>query len=711
MKKKIISVSIALVLAFSILSVSFVPKASSIAEISDCEPIDVGPRLRDRTVPVDMSNAPTTDPEHHSYYEVGDWWLWFIYDDYYGYVDFDWYQLRAIGEVAEVWVQEDMSFPPETPPKPNPTNPPIITDEEIAFLLEEFENNIYPTDTGYFGSPDVHDGSNDAWGYGYWYEETGRNVILISNVRDAHFYTNYPYYIAGFYWGLYEFYFDRNIISLDCYDWEHRLGPEGTEWLPGEYVTRPHVYDGVTAHEYQHLIHADYNPGDPSFMNEACSTFAEILCGYGADWSSINSYMYTPDNSLTIWGDQGDINILADYGAAQLWATYLNDHYGEEFLGYFVQAGIPGIDGINAALEYFGYRERFDDVYHDWRLANLIRSDFPGCDKYNYKTIDITEADPIFTHKISGLPVDWTKGTDFGTTKTNLNYDTLISKVGPYGSDYIVFEDWKKIGKIYFDGDDSATYAWTLTDYGWWPGSGNLIDLQLIGQAYVDPADPTLTLITAYSIEAYYDFGFVQVSTDGGQTWTSLENEYTTHDYYTDVQAIINNLPGITGFSPDWPDFTTMTFNLTGYKEQTVMIGFRYMTDQYVNWDGWFINSATVSGIPLELEPVYIVVDEADFQVTIVYAIEVHGHTIYIPLDMWLNDKTERGSMLAYTNSIDAIMVVSPTMQEGFVDYTFKATPLTIPKCRGRMVESVGTLSMPIWKTETDGEYLWAKGY
>ena len=715
MKKKIISVSIALVLAFSILSVSFVPKASSIAEISDCEPIDVGPRLRDSTVPVDMSNAPTGPGHHSPYFEVGDVWYWFTYDDYYGYVTFDTYQLRAIGDVCEIWVQVppegDWSFPPETPPKPNPTNPPIVTQEQIDYILEEFETNIYPTDTGYFGVPDFHDGSNDAWGYGYWYEETGRSVIQISNIRDAHYWTDYPYYIAGFYWGLYEYYFDRNIINIDCYDWEHRVGPEGTEWIPGEYVTRPYLYEGVVAHEYQHLIHADYNPGDPSFMNEACSTFAEILCGYGADWSSINSYMYTPDNSLTIWGDQGDINILADYGAAQLWATYLNDHYGEEFLGYFVQAGIPGIDGINAALEYFGYRERFDDVYHDWRLANLIRSDFPGCDKYNYKTIDITEADPIFTHEISGLPVDWTKGTDFGTTKTNLNYDTLISKVGPYGSDYIVFEDWKKIGKIYFDGDDSATYAWTLTDYGWWPGSGNLIDLQLVGQAYVDPADPTLTLVTSYSIEEYWDFGFVQVSTDGGQTWTSLENEYTTYDYYTDVQAIIDNLPGLTGFSPDWPDSTTMTFDLTGYEGQTVMIGFRYMTDEYTNWDGWFISSAGVSGIPLELEPVYIVVGEADFQVTIVYAFEIDGCTVYIPLDMWLNDKTERGSMLAYTNSIDAIMVVSPTMQEGFVDYAFKVTPLKIPKCRGRMVESPGTSTMPVWKTETDGEYLWAKGY
>lgn len=677
MNRKILSFSMALIMTISVFGVAFVPTASSSPQLSDSEPFDVGPRLRDSKVPVDMSQA-MTEPGHHSYYAVGDYWWWFIYDDYYGYVDFSSYQLRAIGTVAEVWVQVDLSFPPETPPKPNPTNPPIITDGEVEYILEEFENNIYPTDAGYYGMPDSHDGSNDAFGWGYhpWYEETGRNVILISNVRDEHYYTDYPYYIAGFYWGLYEFYFDRNIISLDCYDWEHRLGPEGTEWLPGVQVTRPHVYDGVTAHEYQHLIHDDYNPEDPSFMNEACSMFAEILCGYGADWSSINSYMYTPDNSLTVWGDQGDINILADYGAVQLWAAYLNDHYGVKFLGYFVQAGIPGIEGIDAALKHFHFKERFDDVYHDWRLANLIRSDFPGGGKYNYKTIDLNEADPIFTHEINGLPVPWTKGTDFGTTETILGYDTEVSMVGPCGSDYIVFKNWKKPGIIYFDGDDVAIFGWQMTDSTWWSGErgdqGDMMNAQLMGEAYVDPSDPTLTIVTRYAIEPYYDFGFVQVSTDEGKTWVSLENEYTTPDYETNVQAIIDNLPGLTYLSPNWPGLTTMTFDLSSYSGLDVMICFRYMTDQYTTWPGWYISSASVGATPLALTPIGY--PEADFQVTVIYVAVIHGHTIYVPADMHLNDKTETGLALGYTDSIYFVLVVSPTMRKGFVDYAFKAT-------------------------------------
>ena len=144
------------------------------------------------------------------------------------------------------------------------------------------------------------------------------------------------------------------------------------------------------------MIHDDYNPYDDAFMNEGCSMYAELLCGYGIEAAYLNSYFATPDNSLTVWGDQGDINILADYGAAALWTIYLSDHYGgAEFISHFVQAGIPGIEGINAALAYFGYDVTFDDVYRDWRLANLIHSDFPGCGKYNYKSIDLNDPEII----------------------------------------------------------------------------------------------------------------------------------------------------------------------------------------------------------------------------------------------------------------------------------------------------------------------------
>jgi hypothetical protein len=194
-------------------------------------------------------------------------------------------------------------------------------------------------------------------------------------------------------------------------------------------------------------------------MNEGCSEFAQILCGWPHTlWSHINNFLATPDNSLTVWGDQGDINILADYGAAALFVTYLSDHYGgADLISYFVKSGVPAPSGINNALTHFGYTATFNDVFHDWRIANIIHSDSPGEGRYNYKTLDLGKppAIPARTYTINGLPVPLTKGTNFGNTWTYQGYDTGISKIREYGTDYIILNGWQDMGLISFDGEDN----------------------------------------------------------------------------------------------------------------------------------------------------------------------------------------------------------------------------------------------------------------
>ena len=83
--------------------------------------------------------------------------------------------------------------------------------------------------------PDTHDGSvcfsprlGDALPAGYYYDEAGRQVVLVSNVRDENYFdSTYPIYIAGFYSPTYEIFFDRNVMTIDAYDWANRVGPDG----------------------------------------------------------------------------------------------------------------------------------------------------------------------------------------------------------------------------------------------------------------------------------------------------------------------------------------------------------------------------------------------------------------------------------------------------------------------------------------------------
>ena len=709
MKGKILSASIAFLLLLSLLGTSFVIKASNATSFPEYIGVDWQSGLAGK-VEMPTVNVPSgydagsasSAVQLASTPAVGDWvWDWYlraITGGLYPYM-----QLRALAGNVEVYVaqNETLLFPEGDPRNDNPLDW-YVTDEMCQHVAEEFNAVIYPTDANYFGPPQDRDGTNTVfeqlgWPAYRWEwiatDNPQRVIIKIFNIQDENYYDpTYPYYTVGFYSPTYtQVYYNRNMVHIDNWRYWQRLGERGHVWYadhPELNVTRPYVYESTVAHEFQHNIHDDWQPFDEAFMNEGCSMFAEFLCGYGIEANYLNSYFATPDNSLTLWGDQGDINILADYGVAALWTVYLSDHYGgADLIRHFVQSGIPGIEGINAALTAFGYEERFADVYHDWRLANLIRSDFPGNKKYNYKSLSLNDPAiiPVRMYAESGLPLPWKKGTDYGTTKTILGYDTGVADLGPYGTDYIAFKNWRRPGLLWFDGDDVAIDGWRIVDkngnHVWWSGAVDLKNYLLYREVDLSGvASATLTFDTSYDLEPYWDYGFVQVSTDGGNTWTSLENEYTTYDHDPSAHPeVIANLPGLTG-NKTW---LTMSFDLSAYAGQKVQVGFRCVTDWATHYAGWFIDNIAVPEIGffddvesgrgdwLTVPPI----QDADFQITVVQAVAFGKTTIYLPYDMCLNHQTETGAELAFAcGAMYTILVVTPVQQLGSVDYQFKAT-------------------------------------
>ncbi|HZD11067.1 MAG TPA: hypothetical protein VE553_06970, partial [Candidatus Binatia bacterium] len=137
-------------------------------------------------------------------------------DNYNGFYFFTTFLLVAEGDGAQIWVQEDLTWPAG-----DPRETPEVTCEQAEYLLGEFENNIYPTEINFFGEPDFHDGTNSLLvqlGYvpeGYYDDTAGSQVILVANVRDENYYDpDYPLYIAGFYSSTLEAYFDRNTMTI-----------------------------------------------------------------------------------------------------------------------------------------------------------------------------------------------------------------------------------------------------------------------------------------------------------------------------------------------------------------------------------------------------------------------------------------------------------------------------------------------------------------
>jgi len=594
--------------------------------------------------------------------------------------------LKAKVGKAEVWLAQKLDFPVGDPRNSDPRLTP--PDSLLEYIAQEFDSTIYPTDTAHFTFPKDRDGTNTifeqiGWPAYRWewinaQDDPQRVLIKVYNIVDYNYYhPEYPYYVIGFFQSaLTDAYYNRNMIHIDSWDWQNRTGPN---------VARPYVYDGTLAHEFQHNIHYDAVPGDSSYMNEGCSMYAEVLCGYGVSWSHVNHFLYAPDNSLTKWGDQGDINILADYGLALLWTLYLEDNYSpktKSFVTHYMEAGIPADYGVNAALAYFGYPKTFNDVYYEWNLANYLHS--ASRSPYTYKSIDLNPATnpnviQLNDHYLrSRFPMSF-YGSDFGETITILGYGTGVIDLAPYSSDYIIFDDWDDNAILYFDGGEASEipYGWEMIGGEWYSDGVDLLNTLLAGNVHVEAADPTLEITTYWDMEDYWDFGFVQVSTDGGLTWTSMANQYTTMDH--DPAAyfpIVANLPGLTSWSGG---YVTMSFDLTAYAGMDVMLGFRYMTDWATLYEGWYISSVVVSGNSIPLTSFQKVAGYPSyFTVTVVYLggdIDKPSSLIVKSIQtLNINHLDETGQMLIPGKGQNVLIIVSnpsdPTLfQYGVADY------------------------------------------
>jgi bacillopeptidase F (M6 metalloprotease family) len=162
----------------------------------------------------------------------------------------------------------------------------------------------------------------------------------------------------------------------------------------------------------------------------------------------------------------------------------------------------------------------------------------------------------------------------------------------------------RQINSIRFDGESLHTpdpVEWTVDpnppdragNAALYSGQGDNFDRAIVREVAVPAGSPTLTFDTKWETEFGFDIGVVQISTDGGETWTSLGNEDTTNELDPSVDPRISaNLPGFNG-SGGWK---TTTFDLSAYAGQTVLLSFRYLTDSSVQQPGWWIDNVTVGG-------------------------------------------------------------------------------------------------------------------
>lgn len=116
-------------------------------------------------------------------------------------------------------------------------------------------------------------------------------------------------------------------------------------------------------------------------------------------------------------------------------------------------------------------------------------------------------------------------------------------------------------------------------------------------------ADAKFWMWNNYVIEADWDYGFLEVSTDGGNTWTEQKvydasgKLVSTNDGYADPNGRMVDFGGkkygLTGSTNGWRhDYV----DLSGLAGKTVQLRLRYATDEAFQERGWFADDFSVTG-------------------------------------------------------------------------------------------------------------------
>ena len=289
-----------------------------------------------------------------------------------------------------------------------------VTQEQVDSVLAKFEDHtpgpypnmgIYDLDTLAFGlPPDELD--NDPKVYVLYYD------FDVSS--------------DGFFW-----YFDQypdgsqpyasnecEVVYVNCSDND----------VAGDYLL------AVLAHEFEHMIHWNYDEDELSWVDEGCAELAMWLYGNPDNISGFNT---DPNDPLVTWS-----GAWTDYIQCYLWTLYFFEQYGGiESVRDLVAETANSTLGYDNVLSSLGYSEQFTDVFGDWVVANFID--------------DTTLADGRYGYIGDELP-------DFiATTSDTYPLGPLSKNTQPTACKYRRLVNGEPLN-IYFDGSDTAVWEPSL---------------------------------------------------------------------------------------------------------------------------------------------------------------------------------------------------------------------------------------------------------
>jgi len=482
-----------------------------------------------------------------------------------------------------------------------------ITSDQIQALGDELTNQIVAVDEAHFGPIGLADPAD---------EDSDALVVLVYNVQDESYYDcSVTTYTAGYFAPEYINEAGMNVIVIDSYDWANRIGADAAV---------PYLYEGVIAHELEHLLMNYSDPGELSWVDEGLADFAGFVNQYPAGGSHITYHqVFHRETSLTRWGGG-----LENYGASFSYMLYLWEQAGgngggdlDPDLAYDGVAGdlliklifeeeADGMEGVQNAIDTFNAQTGADlrsaeELFKDWVIA--IYADFEGSDRFDFANLDF--GDPLTTSWTIQLANDLFfggRGQYKGATppaRFQHSPKAPEQTALPFGTSYETFRNPGPTFSVSLDGEDTTVVAPHTGDTHWYAGYESQSDNVLNVDSAV-AGGQTVDFWTWYFIEEGWDYGFVEALVGGEWVTIPLTDDsgatVTTDTDPHDNNEEGNGLTGTSGgaYFVDDPEYVHLQGTLPA---GTTDLRFRYSTDAAYLDTGWFVDDVNVDGAPATL--------------------------------------------------------------------------------------------------------------
>lgn len=334
------------------------------------------------------------------------------------------------------------------------------------------------------------------------------------------------------------------------------------------------TFDGVIAHEFQHMVHSNRCPYQETWVDEGAAELATVVAGFGG--RNTAGFAANPDVQLTAWRT-GIGQISRHYEAAFLFTRYLMDRFGgPSVLPEMFSSCGRGTQQFEPFLQGQGV-ESFDSVVADWATANFLNDRHVDDGRYGYLSQPIQAA----------------------LTATLQPGEQFTGQVSQYAAQYV--EVPVSAEGVHFEGAATVPLVQPVPGTGesvWWSNRADSLNSRLTRAVDLrNVAAATLQFRAWFEIEPGFDFVYLSVSEDGGHSWTTLDGRFMQSDH--EVGNAFGN--GWTGSSTayDPGGWVMEEVDLTPFVGKEVLLRFEHLTDQGYNEHGFAWDDLSIPEVGL----------------------------------------------------------------------------------------------------------------